>query len=582
MRAVAKPAAIAASVLALLLIAATLSVPRLVRSSAQSWVAENLPGKALVLADARFNPLTLTLTLGGLAIGDTAAPPMVAVKQLVLNASLASLFTLTPRFDAITVTEPSIDAVLRPDGSLNLVELVPPDDGEPLPEVHITSLSLTDGALTLTDRRTDTPHSARLTPITFTLNEFSTAPGDEGGFRLAGQSEAGEAFTFEGALAAAPLASSGALTLTNIRLETLARFAADALPLSAASGTLSLAGDYSVAVPTDAEKPLELGAHLASLALADVTLATAQGDSLALKSARLGDTRFSSAEDSLTIGPLSLEALDASLASGEHLTLETLALASNRLTPSTNALEAGALTLTALQVSGGKNPPLRLASLALAPSRIDTPTQSVSLGALSLAGLSASPRLSRTYAPSLPGLWPRRSTAETPDTPAWSVSLESLSATETDLTLLHPAARTRITGALSLGALTSSLDTETPIEADLLIGRAPLKLSGTVTPATSSAALSLTLANLDLAALAPMAPPMPVVLKQGRLSLDGQLALRNTVPRFTGGLTLASLDIKQPLPPQMKAPNRPPTSPASNSSAPRASPPPPAASTSSA
>jgi hypothetical protein len=547
-----KPLGIAAALIALLLVAATFAVPRLVRRGAQDWVSTNLPGKALALADARFNPLTLTLTLDKPAIGPQAAPPMVEVDQLVLNASAASLFTLTPRFDAITITRPRIDAVLRPDASLNLAELIPPDDGEPLPQVHIASLSLASGTMRFTDQRGTAAHTTNITPITFTLDNFSTAAGEEGGFKLAGRSESGEAFTFEGALSAAPLASSGALTLTSIRLETLARFAADALPLTSATGTLSLTGDYSLKTPTDPKAPLDITAHLATLSFADVALTTTTSDKLTLKAARLGDTRFSLAQDSLTIGPLAIESLSANLASGENLALESFSLASSRLTPSSNTLETGDLTLTALTVSGGKNPPVQLASLALAPSRIDATTHTAAIGALSLAGLTASPRLSREFAPSLPGLWPRKAAPAAPSpaqpSPDWVWSLAGLALNDTDLTLVHPAARTRISGALSLGALESTLAAAIPLTADLRIGRAPLKISGSITPASSSAALTVALASLDIAALAPMAPKMPVSITRGLFSLNGRLAVARAVPRFTGNLSLAGLDIKQLLP----------------------------------
>jgi hypothetical protein len=556
-----KPLGIAVAVFALLLVAATFGVPRLVRSSAQDWVATNLPGKALELGDARFNPLTLTLTLNELAIGNSAAEPMVAVEELILNASAASLFSLSPHFDAITITRPQIDAVLRPDASLNLAELIPPDDGEPLPQVQIKSLSLDRGAVRFTDQRGQAPLTKTLTPITFSLANFSTAESSNGGgFKLAGRSQAGEAFAFEGTLSAAPLASTGALTLTNIRLETLARFAADALPLESASGSLSLAGDYSVTTPKDPEAPLDFTAHLGQLSFADVALTTTDQASLTLAAARLGDTRYSAAQNSLTIGPLAIETLKASLASGERLTLETLALESSRLLLVSNTLETGALTLKSLNVTGGQNPPLTLAAASLAASSFNPGTAetaaNISLGALTLGGLTAKPRLSRDYSPSLPGLWPQKAATASP-TPALSYSIASLTMTGTDLTLIHPAARTSISGDISLGALDSSLTAQIPLTADLRIGRAPLKLSGTFTPASSSAALAIALQNLDIAALAPMAPKMPVTIKRGLFSLDGRLALRDAVPRFTGGLSLASLDIKQPLPAPPSGPDAP-------------------------
>jgi hypothetical protein len=96
--------------------------------------------------------------------------------------------------------------------------------------------------------------------------------------------------------------------------------------------------------------------------------------------------------------------------------------------------------------------------------------------------------------------------------------------------------------ALSVGAVDTGGTAAIPVRASARIdGQALATAAGAVTPA-GGGSLAITLAGLRLADYAGLAGPLPVKLRAGTLGLNGTVAL-GTDPRYTGGLSLAGLDI---------------------------------------
>jgi hypothetical protein len=546
-----KPLIAVVILLALLVGGSFLLVPNLVKSQAKEWVAENLPGKQLVLGEVSFNPFKLALTLQGVAISDMKSPktPLVAIEQIDLNASIASLFTLTPRFDSVVVTGPTVEAVLRRDGSLNLIELVPADDGTPMPEVHIASLTLERGAVDFTDERHQVPHKVRLRPIRFNLADFSTVAGEDGSFRLAGSSALDERFTFAGRLRLTPLGSEGKLTLTDLQLATVRRLLGDAVPLEKASGRLSLAGDYRFSTPTDPEAPIELTANLDTLALRDVAVSSVDG-TVELASLDLEKAQYSLDRDSVVLGPVRMAGLSARLGK-ERVALESLSLQSTDLIIGLQKLALGALSISAISVSGSGAPPVTLAKFDLPKVEVDGVAHTAALGAVALDGLRVQPRLDKNFQPSVPGLWPRPA-APTIEGPAWRTSLEGLQMSDARIALQTSGPRLAVAvPRLTLGPLDADLANATPVALEMTVNdKARLSARGSVTPARAAADLAVELTRLDLPTLAALAPALPVKLVSGTIGAKGQLRLDDAAPDFVGSARLTGLDISQPRPGQ--------------------------------
>ncbi|OYU14257.1 MAG: hypothetical protein CFE37_11775 [Alphaproteobacteria bacterium PA4] len=540
-------------------------LPGLVRSKGQAWVETNLPGKQLTLGAIAFDPWTLTLSIADIAIADARAPqaPLVAIKALTVDASLSSLWNGYARRDAVTVTTPMVDAVLRRDGSRNLAELVPVDDGTPTPEVWIGDLAGSAGTLRFTDARRAAAHVRTLAPVHFTLHDFATRAAAGGGFRLTATSDAGEGFAWDGTLAMAPLASTGRFRITALQLATIGRFAGDLLPVALTGGRVDLAGRYQAALPAamkGAAAPApQVTADLEALTLTDVA-ASVGGDRIGLRRLALAPTQLSTAGDRLALGAVAIAGVTVARASGERAALAGLTLAASRYTLSSGVAEIGAAGLQGLSLTGrGKGAEtVALAALAVAPSRIDTTPRTAAIGAISASGLRLGARIGADNSISIPGLYPMALPAAAPGAgPAWQPALAgfALQDAAVRVTVARPRPAQGATFdladlAVRVGPVAGTLDQPVTIAAATrLNGKARLKVSGSADPGTATADLALDISRLPLADLAALAPPAAVQLKAGTLDVKGRLRIANgragPAPDFAGSLAVADLDLVQ-------------------------------------
>lgn len=540
-------------------------LPGVVRSQGQAWVEKNLPGKLLTMGAISFDPLSLTLDIADIAIADSKAPqaPLVALKALKVDASLSSLWNGYARLDALAVTAPMVDAVLRKDGSVNLAELVPPDDGSPVPEVWIGDLSVSGGTIAFTDDRRAQPHKKTLTPVTFTLKDFATRASDGGGFTFDAASESGEKFAWAGTMAMTPVASQGRFSIGALKLETIGRYAGDLLPVALTAGTIDLAGTYRFALPAAAKTgpvpPPQLEADLTSFTLADLA-ASASGDTIGVKKLTIAPTHVSLAGDTLALGSVAIDGISAARASGERAAVAGLTLAATRYTISQGVAEIGAATINGISVTGrGKRAEtVALAGIAVAPSRVEMTPHKASIGTISASGLRLGVRVAADNSVTIPGLYPLALPPSGPATgPAWQTALGgfALSDAAVRVAVARPAPLPGATFnlspiALTIGPVTSAL--AAPVTLDLstrINGKARLAVAGTASPANATADLALDVAGVPLAELAALAPPTKVLVKAGTMNVKGRLRVAQArggpAPDFTGTLGVANLDIVQ-------------------------------------
>ncbi len=516
-------------------------VPSLVRSQADAYVANALPGKALDMGEVSFDPFSLTLVIADLAIGDAGKRPMLSVQRLSVDAAAASLWTLSPKLDAVRVEGASVDAVLRPDGSLNLAELVPPDDGEPIPQLWIGDLQVTGSELAFTDARRGQPVRKRLRPVAFTLADFATTSSEGGGFRLNARSDEGELFAWDGRLAMAPVASAGNFRVEGLQLATIGRFAGDLLPVSLGGGTTSLAGSYRFAAPPapaqGAAPAMTLEVDLTSLRVDDAALVTADGDSVTMKAVTLAPTRLSLAGDAVALGAVQVEGVSIARPTGETVRVDALALGPTRYGIASGVAEVGAATVRAVALKGRGTgaSAVTLASLAVAPSRVDTAVSRADIGLVSARGLRVAGEVTKSNDLRIPGLYPmpgsRKAAAQAPS--AWTLALAGfqLDDAAVKLSVAGAGAPKQVSLApmrVSLGPLTSALDA--PLQLDFatgLNGRARASAKGKVAPDGSRADLAVELVGLSLAEVLALAPPIPgVQVRGGTAGAKGALTVR--------------------------------------------------------
>ncbi|WDS37132.1 DUF748 domain-containing protein [Pseudoxanthomonas sp.] len=304
------------------------ALPRVLRSQATDYVSQVLH-KPLTLGEIRFNPFTFQLDVADIAVGDAAGKdsrPLVALRRLHADFQVSSLWRRAYVFREIILDGPYAHALIRPDGSLNLAELSPPskDDG-PLPSLQIWSLTVTGGKVDFADWSRRVKPEKTLSPIDFTLRNFSTT--DTGStFTFGARTTQGERFGWSGNLSLQPLASSGAFRISALQARSVYAFLEDSLPMQLSDGTLELAGRYDFT-----------GAGPEGVQL-EITLAEARANQLALRargveqdwvvlpSAALDNTRLSLGRHAVQIDAIRIDGMKAQLwreADG-HLNLERL------------------------------------------------------------------------------------------------------------------------------------------------------------------------------------------------------------------------------------------------------------------
>ncbi|MBC7522008.1 MAG: DUF748 domain-containing protein, partial [Sandarakinorhabdus sp.] len=544
-------------------------LPGLVRSQGTGWVDKNLPGKVLTMGDIGFDPWRLKLDIKDIAIADARAPqkPLVAFKALAVDASISSLWNGYARLDAVAVDTPVIDAILRKDGSINLVELVPPDDGKPVPEVWIGDLQVAKGKLFFTDDRRAAPERKTLEPVTFTLKDFATRASAGGGFKFDAASDDGERFAWTGTIGMAPVASAGNFSIGALKLATISRFAGDLLPLAMSAGTIDMAGNYRFALPPAATPggpvpPPQFDAGLNSFALVDAAITASTGDKIAIKRLTIAPTSVSLAGDTMALGAVAIDGIGITRPGGERAAIAGMTLASTRYAIKAGTADIGAAAINGISVTGrGKGAEtVALAGITVAPSQIAITPHEAKIGLVSATGLRLGARIGADNSVTIPGLYPLNLPKSAASSgPAWKTSLAGFDLA--DAALRVTAVRPAPVGAktlnlaplrLKLGAFDSAM--AAPLTLDFatgINGKARVAVAGTASPATATADLKIDMAGLPLAELAALAPPNAVLVRGGSLAVKGQLRVANgragPAPDFTGTMGVGNLDLAERL-----------------------------------
>jgi hypothetical protein len=494
-----------ATLYAAYLLAGFALAPGLIKSQATKWVKTNL-GKDLTIGEVRFNPFTLALDANDIAIPGSRGP-MVALGHLRIGFSLLSVFQEAYRFTELRLDRPFVQAVIRPDGSLNLIELVPPSrpDAGPAPALRFDILSVDQGRVVFSNQSLAAHPEETLTPINFVLKDFRTKASQGGEFTLDAKSQRNEIFSWRGTLSMAPIASSGRFTVGALQIDTVAKFLNQALPVALLSGQTSLSGQYDFAYD-----PARLRLNLAVPRISFNDLVV-DGRNLFHGTVTVAGANLGIAHFGFAGGPRGAAITDLRM---PRLALHAIALAGS---------------------GAAKDQAAKLADLDLENLNLDYPNRRIDIGSLSLTGLNLSVDHDKDGALNLARFLP------VPDAPApvpqpaalpWSVQLANATLLDSSLHVadhaVSPVARFDVTalGATASGAGTDQQKPVTFRVSARLNGKADVSADGTVTPASRAADLHIALAHMPIKAALPYGPKFPALdLKSGDLGLEGALSL---------------------------------------------------------
>ena len=217
-----------------------------------------------------------------------------------------------------------MNAVINPDGALNLAQLAPPaaappppaaDGDKGLPRLNLrTSWSLR-GRSIFTDWRRSTPASITFKPFTLQMKNITTLPGQEGPDTITATTSDGETLRWTGHVSLNPVATKGTLTVENLRTATLWEFARDAVNLAPPAGKLNVTADYSVDLG-GAEPQVTLGKLAVAITGLALKLEGAEAPFLELPDARLTGGRLDLAKQQVAIEKLAVTGGQARISSG--------------------------------------------------------------------------------------------------------------------------------------------------------------------------------------------------------------------------------------------------------------------------
>ncbi len=169
-----RPVVVTLAVLAGLFLVYTLAgfllVPRLIATYVPRY-AEQL-GRRAQIGEVRVNPLLFKVDIRQFRLQEADGRPLLGFDRLFVDFELTSVFRAAWTFAEIRLEAPRVDAVMGPDGRLNIAELLDAlPKGEPAPEpaapprVLLHHAVVRDGLVSFTDRSHGAPQTAAVQPI---------------------------------------------------------------------------------------------------------------------------------------------------------------------------------------------------------------------------------------------------------------------------------------------------------------------------------------------------------------------------------------------------------------------------------
>ena len=156
--------------------------PPLARGQLETLLSAQL-GRAVQVQRVAFNPFTLRAEVGGVTVQDrdSAAPALLTVDSLVIDASWRSIFERAPVIDALRLVAPTLRVARAADGRLDVQDLLdrwlgqPSDPNAPMPRFMLRDVEVSGARLEFDDRLADRRH--RLDEFRLSLPFLSSLPG---------------------------------------------------------------------------------------------------------------------------------------------------------------------------------------------------------------------------------------------------------------------------------------------------------------------------------------------------------------------------------------------------------------------
>jgi hypothetical protein len=255
--------------------------PKLVRNAIMKDIPATL-GVQPAVGEIRINPFLLHVELKDFSLTDKSGEKLLGFQRFFVDFELSSIWHRAYTFGSIEIAKPFVNAIVAKDGNLNLLELKPKSAPTPppmkpenssIPALRIQDFKLSDGKVSYDDRSTPSGFAARLEPLNFELQQFTTG-ADGGRFTFTALTKLGERFEWHGHLSVQPIESDGEFQIDALQMHTVWDYLEDQLNFLIPKGKFNLNATYKFAL----RQAPELHVDVQNLSVEDLAVRPRQGD----------------------------------------------------------------------------------------------------------------------------------------------------------------------------------------------------------------------------------------------------------------------------------------------------------------
>src|SRR3954451_18265164 len=257
-------AIVVAGILALYSIFGFLILPRIVRAQMEKKLPDVLH-RPVTVREVRLNPFAISMTIRGFSVRQPAGSPLLSFEEMYVAVALLRHWRGGVYLESVKLVRPEVSVAIEKGGQLNFADLLgAPEPAEPVPTARlarkaraepprpepkptvfeIAHFSLDRGAIAFADRNRPHPFEARLEPLSFALDGFTTEPKKNGAYHFEARLEPATQLAWTGSISAIPPKSAGELSITGIQLAQFVSYAEDSTTLRITAGTMDLRGRY--------------------------------------------------------------------------------------------------------------------------------------------------------------------------------------------------------------------------------------------------------------------------------------------------------------------------------------------------
>jgi hypothetical protein len=233
-----------------------LLLPYLIQRNLPGMLNKRLGVKASI-QQVKINPFAMTLEATGFQMKEPSGRALAGFQRFYINFQASSLFRWALTFDEVTIDGLSVNAVIDPDGKLNLAKLSGPSTTQPataapasqknkLLRMLLYTFALNQGRIDITDNRQTIPATESFYPLNIKLTNISTLPKREGPYTLTATSPDGTTLQWSGDMSLQPVRSEGRLKFEQIPLATPWKFGRSSLKIAQPEGHLSFETGYLI------------------------------------------------------------------------------------------------------------------------------------------------------------------------------------------------------------------------------------------------------------------------------------------------------------------------------------------------